>query len=67
MSERLNCWQVLGCNNEQNCPAFPEHGRNCFAVTATLCRGETQGTYDEKIAKCRKGCKFFQDMMDGSV
>ncbi len=67
MSERQNCWQIIGCGRERMCPAFPDHGRNCFAVTATLCRGEKQGSYQEKISKCRNVCDFYRDMMGGTA
>lgn len=64
---RMNCWDHLKCNREQECPAYPDNGRNCFAVTSTLCRGETQGDYDEKISQCRKVCAFYQQMMQGDA
>jgi hypothetical protein len=61
--ERENCWEHRKCGREQGCPAYPHHGRACFAVTGTWCRGEKQGSYDEKIAKCRKVCDFYKDLM----
>jgi len=60
------CWEILKCQRESACPAYPNHGRNCFAVTATMCRGEKQGSYDEKIAKCRTVCDFYNGMMAGT-
>lgn len=65
--ERTNCWEEVGCGRQNECPAYPDKGRNCFAVTATMCRGEKQGSYDEKITKCREVCDFYKGMMDGSV
>ena len=62
-----NCWEMLKGQKESGCPAYPDHGRNCFAVTATLCRGETQGSYDEKISKCRISCDFYRGLMSGGV
>ncbi|RKO67050.1 methyl-accepting chemotaxis protein [Desulfofundulus salinus] len=58
---RKNCWEVLKCNEttKQTCPAFKENrGTECWEVTGTLCRGETQGTMAEKIGQCRK-CKYY--------
>jgi len=63
--ERPNCWEFLKCGREQGCKAYPSHGRSCFAVTGTLCRGEEQGSYDQKIAKCRETCPFYRSMMGG--
>jgi methyl-accepting chemotaxis protein len=64
---RSNCWEILKCQRESACPAYPEHGRDCFAVTATMCRGEKQGSYDEKISKCREVCNFYTGIMDGNM
>ncbi|MBI4962266.1 MAG: hypothetical protein HY913_03235 [Desulfomonile tiedjei] len=62
-----NCWDLLKCGKQVGCPAHPNHGRDCFAVTATMCRGELQGSYDEKIEKCRSLCGFYKGMMDGNL
>jgi hypothetical protein len=58
-----NCWETLQCKRQDNCPAYPHHGRNCFAVTGTTCRGKMQGSYDEKIGACRATCPFYNDLM----
>lgn len=55
-----NCWEFMKCEREQECPAYPNNGRTCFSVTGTVCRGETQGTYQEKIKKCREMCDFYK-------
>lgn len=60
-----NCWELLNCGRETECPACPDHGRECFAVTATLCRGEQQGTYEAKIERCRQECAFYKHIMSG--
>lgn len=65
--ERKPCWEVLACGLYEQCPAYPKNGRNCFAVTATKCKGEIQGSYEEKIDKCRGNCVFFKDMMNGAA
>jgi methyl-accepting chemotaxis protein len=62
-----NCWDDLKCGRQNLCPAYPDNGRNCFAVTATLCHEEHQGSYEEKIGKCRATCGFYRSMMEGSV
>ena len=61
---RLNCWEYTKCGRERQCPAYPNYGRNCFAVTGTWCRGEQQGDYDKKIGKCRNSCPFFKELME---
>jgi len=64
---RQNCWEVLKCGRQEGCPAYPNHGRACFAVTATMCRGEKQGSYEEKIQKCRSTCDFYNGIMGGAL
>jgi hypothetical protein len=61
--ERMNCWEHRKCGREANCPAYPDHGRACFVVTGTWCRGEKQGSYEAKIEKCRVTCDFYKDVM----
>ncbi len=57
------CLEALQCKREENCLAYPDHGRNCFAVTGTTCRGKVQGSYDEKVNACRSVCPFYKDLM----
>ncbi len=57
------CWEILNCARQEDCPAYPNHGRECFAVTGTICRGKQQGSYEEKIAQCRTTCDFYKDVM----
>lgn len=58
---QVNCWEYQKCGKEENCPAYPKHGRICFSVTGTVCRGEVQGTYQEKIKICREHCNFYRE------
>ena len=60
-----NCWEILDCGRMNGCPAYPHHGQQCFAVTGTMCKGRQQGTYEEKIEKCRKECAFYARIMSG--
>ena len=64
---KMNCWEILKCGRETECPAYPNFGRDCFGVANTLCRNQVQGTFNEKIGECRSVCKFYQDMMSGQV
>lgn len=34
-------------------------GRICWALTGTLCGGEVQGTFAEKLGNC-SGCEFYR-------
>ncbi|MQL51644.1 HAMP domain-containing protein [Desulfofundulus thermobenzoicus] len=59
-----NCWEVEKCPEatRQACPAFKENrGTECWKVTGTLCRGETQGTMAEKIGQCRD-CAYYKSV-----
>ncbi len=58
-----NCGDHVGCGKEKNCPDYPNHGRACFAVTGTSCRGEKQGSCEEKIGRCRELCDFYKELM----
>ncbi len=52
----VSCWEVKNCpdGRRKKCPAYPDHGSSCWMVTATLCGGEEQGSFREKMANCRK-------------
>jgi hypothetical protein len=54
-----NCWEVMKCGSPESCPAYPDQGKICFSVVGTLCRGEQQGGYIDKIEKCKNLCKFY--------
>lgn len=66
-----NCWEVMNCGRKngrmKGCPAYPHHGKECFAVTGTMCRGQQHGSYKEKIEKCRKECAFYAQIMNGDA
>jgi hypothetical protein len=69
----VNCWEFMKCGKEQPnalgiCPAVTEAradgvngglnaGRVCWAVAGTLCGGEVQGTYAQKLMNCTD-CDF---------
>jgi hypothetical protein len=63
MGEKVNCWEFQKCGTEKSCPAYPIYGRLCFSVKGTLCRGEVQGDYQEKIKRCRTECKFYEKII----
>jgi methyl-accepting chemotaxis protein len=61
------CWEYLKCGKEQNCPAYPKNGANCWTVEGTLCRNQRQGDYDSKIGACRTECTFYNGVMLGTI
>jgi len=61
------CWEHRKCGKEKDCPAFPNHGFVCWTVEGTLCRGERQGDYGQKIHGCREQCDFYAGVMAGSI
>jgi methyl-accepting chemotaxis protein len=56
----LSCWEFKDCPPERRnkCAAYPDYGAKCWVVSATLCGGNKQGSYQDKIANCRK-CQFY--------
>lgn len=38
-------------------------GRACWAITATLCKGKVQGSYDRKFQNCMF-CDFYKKVME---
>jgi methyl-accepting chemotaxis protein len=61
------CWEYIKCGFERNCPAYPDHGRDCWTVDGTLCRGEKQGTADQKKQDCITLCKFMEGVYSGKI
>ena len=68
---KQNCWEFKNCGRQKDgpkekelglCSAFPDHGRDCWAVAGTLCGGKVQGTAAEKLGNCRL-CEFYKAVM----
>jgi hypothetical protein len=68
-----NCWEVKNCGRTPGgakakdlgiCPAYPSHGRDCWAVAGTLCGGKIQGSFASKIGNCQK-CEFYLSCASG--
>lgn len=59
---QVTCWEIKNCPPERRdtCPAYPEHGGQCWMVTATLCGGKEQGSYHDKMANCKQ-CNVYLD------
>lgn len=59
---QVTCWEIKNCPTDRrnSCPAYPDHGGQCWMVTATLCGGNEQGSYHDKMANCKK-CNVYLD------
>lgn len=64
----MNCWEFKECGREKGgknaeklgqCPAWPDHGTHCARITGTLCGGEVQGCFAQKLSNCLR-CDFYQ-------
>ena len=62
MDSIMNCWEYKKCKVNADCPAYPSYGNICFSIEGTLCGGEVQGAYSEKIQRCRS-CEFYNELM----
>ena len=57
----MNCWGYKKCGREEGgenasqlgvCPAYPNHGKNCWMVAGTFCNGEPGGTTARELSSC---------------
>ena len=62
MASKVNCWEYKNCTVQEDCPAYPSFGDICFSIEGTLCGGEVQGAYAQKIQRCRE-CNFYAKIM----
>jgi DNA-binding XRE family transcriptional regulator len=56
------CWEIEECPNEtrQKCPAWEfQAGHICWFINGTICHGDTQASWKQKMEMCRQ-CKVFQ-------
>jgi DNA-binding XRE family transcriptional regulator len=63
------CWQIKKCRTEvkNQCPAWElRAGHICWFITGTVCGGEAQESWDEKIAICRD-CEVFNMLFDHAM
>jgi methyl-accepting chemotaxis protein len=61
---KQNCWEFKKCGREvtSDCPAITKNaGKICWMVAGTMCGGEMQGTFAEKVGNC-KACNFYEYM-----
>ncbi len=61
-----SCWDIQDCPVEikEKCPAWEfQSGHLCWFISGTICQGEVQGNWDNKMKICRQ-CKVFHSMID---
>jgi DNA-binding XRE family transcriptional regulator len=59
------CWVIKKCpaDIKGNCPAWEfSAGQMCWLINGTICRGEVQKSWPNKIKMCKK-CEVFQSML----
>jgi len=55
------CWEFMKCPPKvsETCPAVSTHHEtSCWRVRGTLCRGERQGSFADKLDECKK-CGYY--------
>ena len=60
----MPCWVIRKCPTDvkQNCPAWEfQIGNLCWFINGTICHGEVQENWNEKMKICRK-CSVFQSI-----
>ncbi len=59
------CWVIRKCPMEirRNCPAWEfQSGHLCWFINGTICQGEVQESWHEKMKMCRE-CKVFRPIL----
>ena len=63
------CWNIKKCPPEQreNCPAWEfRSGTLCWFINGTVCEGEAQNNWREKMKVCRK-CEVLASVFPGEM
>jgi len=59
------CWEVRDCSLDarRSCPAWEfQMGNYCWFINGTICHGEIQESWGEKITLCRQ-CNVFRSLL----
>ncbi|MFQ5428538.1 MAG: nitrate- and nitrite sensing domain-containing protein, partial [Thermodesulfobacteriota bacterium] len=55
----MKCWIEMECD-KTDCPSYENYeNKRCWEFTGTLCRGEVQGKYAQKLKDCRE-CEVYR-------
>lgn len=61
-----NCWDINKCPDDRrsNCPAWEFYsGDMCWFINGTICNGQVQSNWQQKIEVC-KCCKVFDNLFN---
>jgi hypothetical protein len=56
----VRCWEFMKCGREQNCPAHPHSGHECWTMAGTACRGRNEPAGMGEVNGFTRQCPFFQ-------
>jgi hypothetical protein len=65
----MKCGREKGGKNVEElgiCPAYPDHGQDCWEVVGTFCKGKIQGSIAQKIDNCSK-CRWYKRITNGML
>lgn len=60
-----DCWSILDCPEERKkkCPAWEFNaGKLCWFINGTVCEGEIQASWGDKMKHCR-ACSVFENFL----
>jgi hypothetical protein len=63
-AKRPPCWEQMNCpsRRREKCPAWEfQHGELCWFINGTICQGEAQRSWQQKMEKCRE-CSVFRGL-----
>ncbi|MBI2330670.1 MAG: GGDEF domain-containing protein [Chloroflexi bacterium] len=60
--EPIRCWEIKSCRDEK-CPSYGDNDNRCWLTVGTLCGGEVQGKFAQKIQTCYE-CKVFKKISE---
>lgn len=49
---QVNCWEQHHCTLNDICPAYPDHGSDCWNIDGTLCSGKPKPSRSEDCLLC---------------
>jgi len=64
--QKRTCWRIKKCPIEmrRNCPAWEfQLGHLCWFINGTICHGEVQQSWQEKMELCKQ-CEVFKSLID---
>jgi len=75
IESQTQCWDAKKCGRIPGgdkaedmgvCPAYPDNGRDCWAVAGTFCGGKVQGDAADKRGGCLT-CEFYNEVHNSAV